>query len=139
MIEKAIAMALKAHKGQTDLSGNPYILHSLRVAFKFTGDDFMFAAAVLHDVVEESAITIADIRKAFNPFVDEIVDRLSRREGEVYLTDYIPRVKQNQFAAAIKIADLEDNLDPKRMLPISLDGFRRIKKYHQALAILRGE
>ena len=97
----------------------------------------MFAAAVLHDVVEDSAITIADIRKAFNPFVAEIVDSLSRREGEVYLTDYIPRVKQNQFAAAIKIADLEDNLNPVRALTPTKENLSRVKKYYQALEILR--
>ncbi len=137
MIEKAIAMALKVHKGQLDLARNHYILHPLRVAFKFTGSEEMFAAAVLHDVVEDSAITIADIRKAFNPFVAEIVDSLSRREGEVYLTDYIPRVKQNQFAAAIKIADLEDNLNPVRALTPTKENLSRVKKYYQALEILR--
>jgi len=138
MIEKAIAMALKAHKGQLDLAKMPYILHPLRVAFKFTGADDLFAAAVLHDVVEDSSITIEAIHKAFGPYVAEIVDRLTRREGEVYLTEFIPRCKKNQLAAAIKIADIEDNLDPERMLPISLEGFSRVKRYYQALKVLKG-
>ena len=137
MIEKAIAMALKAHKGQTDLTGRPYILHPLRVAFKFTGSDEMFAAAVLHDVVEDSPITVSDIQKAFNPFVAEIVDSLSRREKELYLDEYIPRCKQNQFASVIKIADLEDNLSPERVLAVYKTS--RVGRYYQALQILKGE
>jgi (p)ppGpp synthase/HD superfamily hydrolase len=137
MIEKSIAMALKAHKGQLDLAGNPYILHPLRVAFKFTGDEVMYAAAVLHDVVEDSSITVANIRKAFNPRIAEIVDSLTRRDGEDYLTEFIPRCKLNQSAAVIKIADIEDNLNPQRTLAPTKENLSRVKKYYQALEILR--
>ena len=70
----------------SDKAGRPYILHPLRVAFKFTGDDEMYAAAVLHDVVEDSSVTIDNIFKAFSPYVAQIVDSLTRREGEVYLS-----------------------------------------------------
>jgi (p)ppGpp synthase/HD superfamily hydrolase len=138
MIDKAIAMAVKAHKGQVDKAGRPYILHPLRVAFKFTGDDEMYAAAVLHDVVEDSSVTIDNIFKAFSPYVAQIVDSLTRREGEVYLTEFIPRCKLNQAAAVIKIADIEDNLNPQRMLALSKEDLGRVKRYNQALKILRG-
>ena len=137
MIDKAIAMALKAHKGQTDKSGRPYILHPLRVAMKFAGCDELFVAAVLHDVVEDSPITVKDIEKAFGPKIADIVDSLTRREGEMYLTEFIPRCKLNSDALIIKIADIEDNLDPNRLLALGDTSIAFVNRYLQALKILR--
>jgi (p)ppGpp synthase/HD superfamily hydrolase len=135
MIDKAIAMALKAHKGQVDKSGRPYILHPLRVAMKFAGNGELFAAAVLHDVVEDSSITVAQISKAFNPFVAAVVDALTCRKGEVYITEYIPRCRENPIATLIKIADLEDNLDPTRLVALKDTPF--VDRYLRALKILK--
>ena len=129
-------MALKAHKGQLDLAGNPYILHPLRVAFKFTGDEVMYAAAVLHDVVEDSPITLRDLNEAFGPSVTEIVDSLSRRGREPYI-DFIHRCNRDPLAKIIKIADIEDNLNPQMTLAPTKENLSRVKKYYQALEILR--
>lgn len=137
MIDKAIAMALKAHKGKVDLSGFPYILHPLRVASNFIGCEELYVAAVLHDVVEDSPITVANIEKAFNHYVARIVESLTRIDGEPYLTGFIPRCKLNQESAVIKIADIEDNLDPRRILAPTKENLARVKKYYQALEILR--
>jgi (p)ppGpp synthase/HD superfamily hydrolase len=137
MIEKAIAMALKAHKGQVDKAGFPYILHPLRVASHFIGSEELYVAAVLHDVVEDSPITIADIEKAFNHYIARIVESLTRIDREPYLTGFIPRCKLNQESSVIKRADIEDNLDPRRILAPTKENLARVKKYYKALEILR--
>jgi (p)ppGpp synthase/HD superfamily hydrolase len=137
MIDKAIAMALKAHTGQLDKAGQPYILHCLRVASKFTGHKVMYCAAVLHDTVEDSPITIADIHREFGVDVCEIVDSLTHLKREPYLEKYIPRCARDRFARVIKIADIYDNLDPSRARILADEDYRRIRKYHQALDILR--
>jgi (p)ppGpp synthase/HD superfamily hydrolase len=137
MIDKAIAMALKAHEGKLDLAGRPYILHPLRVAMKFAGSEDLFSAAVLHDVVEDSSVTFAQISKAFNPFVAKVVDALTRREGEDYLIEFIPRCRENAFATLIKIADIEDNLDPNLLLALGDTGIAFVNRYLHALKILK--
>lgn len=135
MIDKAIAMALKAHKGQVDKSGQPYILHPLRVASKFTGHHVMYAAAVLHDVVEDSEITLEEIGNKISGEVAVIVDALTRVKGEVYM-DFIKRCSRNQLARIIKIEDVYDKLDPRRLIALTEDEVGRVKRYHRALKIL---
>ena len=83
-IEDAIALATEAHRGQTRPDGTPFILHPLRVMLSLR-DDLDRVAAALHDVVEDSAITLADLRaRGYEPAVVEAVDHLTRREGESY-------------------------------------------------------
>jgi len=81
-LEDAIALALEAHRGQTRPDGTPYVLHPLRVmlALEDEGDRI---AAVLHDVVEDSPVTLEELRqRGYAADVVEAVDRLTRREGE---------------------------------------------------------
>lgn len=108
---KALRFAAAAHEGQKDLDGLTYILHPARVAefFISKGDYFRAIPAVLHDVVEDTSVTLREIELEFGKRVAEIVDRLSRREGEVYV-DFIDRVSGDLDAVYIKLADIRDNL-----------------------------
>lgn len=88
LLGKALEIALKAHRGQRDKAGAPYILHPLRVMLRMEGPLVMIAALV-HDVVEDSATTLDDLRASDIPEqVIEAMDALSRRSGESY--DFTP-------------------------------------------------
>lgn len=108
---KALRFAAAAHETQKDLDGLTYILHPARVAEQFIlREEYERAiAAVLHDTVEDTKVTLREIELEFGKRVAEIVDRLSRREGEVYV-DFIDRVAEDIDAVYIKLADIRDNL-----------------------------
>ena len=110
-LEKAIEIALKAHYGVTDKAGAPYLLHPLRMMFHMPDDECRIAA-VLHDVVEDSPVTIEDLRKAgFSETILGAVNGLTRREDESY-DEFIKRAGKNHIARTVKLADLKDNLRP---------------------------
>ena len=114
-LEDAIILAANAHRGQKDKLGKPYLLHALRVMLKQEGETAMMAA-VLHDVVEDTPVGLGDLRAAgFSDEVCAAVDCLTRREGEPY-DEFIRRVARIPIARRIKLADLEDNMDPRRRL-----------------------
>ncbi len=135
-LEHAIKIAVEAHKGQKDKVGAPYILHPLRVMLRMKSDLEMMAA-VLHDVVEDSAWTLAELRKeGFPASVIEAVDQLTRRENESY-DDFIQRIKLHTLAVKVKLADLEDNMDLTRLKEITQWDKDRMAKYHAAWIILK--
>jgi (p)ppGpp synthase/HD superfamily hydrolase len=134
-LEDAIALACRVHRGQLDKSGKPYILHVLRVMLR-QEEDTTRKVAALHDVVEDSEMTIADLRAAgYSEEICAAVDALTRREGESY-DAMIARVEANPLALRVKIADLEDNMDPARQLPGELE-VERQEKYARARARLQ--
>lgn len=135
----AVIFATKAHAGQTrKFSGEPFVLHPLRVAQAIERNpivsDEVTLAAVLHDVVEDTPATLHDLREAgFSQYVVDMVDALSRRPGETY-TQFIERVRRfNGGAAWIKLADIRDNL---RTLPPEYKSLR--KRYLKAIKVLEG-
>ncbi|MFL0195222.1 GTP pyrophosphokinase [Clostridium sp. WILCCON 0269] len=131
MLNKAIQIAVKAHEGQVDKGENPYILHPLRVMLS-CNSEIERICAVLHDVVEDTSVTLEDIRK--EGFPDEIVnalDCLTRRRGESY-EDFIERVLKNKIACNVKLADLSDNMDLTRISNPTDKDEKRIKKYRKA-------
>ena len=137
-LEKAILIAVQAHHGQTDKAGDPYILHSLRVMLHMTHEKGM-VAAVLHDVVEDTKWTTADLRQeGFSEEVLGLVDCLTRREQESY-EKFIERVNLNPTARRIKIADLEENMDVKRIREPKEEDWERAKKYDRACLRLKDE
>lgn len=132
----AIHVALYAHSGQRDKAGSPYILHPLRVMLAMDSEEAMIAA-VLHDVVEDSAVTVADIRDTFGGTVADAVDALTRREGEDY-TDFITRCGTNPLARRVKQADLHDNRDLSRLgREVTAADLSRDLKYSRAQSQLR--
>ena len=135
-IETALEIAIKAHKNQKDRYGKPYILHPLRVMMNVNGEDEKIAA-ILHDVVEDSEITLDDLRKSgFNVKIIDAVDCLTKREGEDYF-DYIKRVLISPIAIRVKLADLEDNMDLKRIDIITEKDIARLNRYLKAWRILK--
>lgn len=137
-IEKAIRIALCAHMYQKDKAGAPYILHPLRVMFAMENDAERIAA-VLHDVVEDSAVTIEDLKsEGISEEVCFAVAAVTKQKGELY-NDYLKRVKDNPIALKIKLADLKDNMDLGRIAHPTEKDLKRIKKYKKALTYLLTE
>jgi (p)ppGpp synthase/HD superfamily hydrolase len=137
MIEVAIGIAASAHRGQTDKGGAPYILHPLRVMMAM-GTDQERIVGVLHDVVEDSPeIRLQEIEAAFGTRIAAAVDALTKRGGETY-DDYLDRVKADEIAVKVKLADLKDNCDLSRLgrAPTEADR-KRLDKYLRARAILQ--
>ena len=134
-LDKAIVIATNAHAGQLDKAGQPYILHPLRLMFRFQAEVERIVA-VMHDVVEDSEVTLDDLRSfRFSEQIIEAIDYLTKKEGETY-TDFITRVSSNDIASKIKAEDIKDNLDLTRLDKIGEKDLARIKKYHSALAYL---
>ena len=137
-VEKALKLALEIHAGQVDKAGKPYILHPLRLMSKFSTDDEMITA-LMHDVVEDGDITLADLENlGFSKNVVSAIDCLTKRDNESYEA-FINRINQNSLAKKIKIEDLKDNMDLTRLDSISDKDIARVKKYHKALSILLAE
>lgn len=108
-LNEAITLAVSAHADQTDKAGQPYILHVLRVMLAQQSPEAMTVAA-LHDVVEDTEITLADLREAgWSQHVVDAVDAMTRRDGEDYF-EFAQRAAANELARPVKVADLKDNL-----------------------------
>ena len=108
-LNKAITVACKAHQGQFSINGEPYILHPLRLLVKAKSNEERIIA-VLHDVIEKSNISLADLKnKGFDQNIISSIDSLSRRKSESYF-DYIGRIMQNRISVKIKLLDLADNI-----------------------------
>ena len=131
MLKKAEETARKAHRGQVDKGGQPYILHPLRVAAGCEGTEEKIVA-LLHDVIEDTALTEEDLRTAgFSERVLQAVACLTHREGESYGA-YIERICQNPLAARVKLADLSDNMNLARIPHPTEKDIARREKYERA-------
>jgi (p)ppGpp synthase/HD superfamily hydrolase len=130
-IEKALQIAATAHAGQKDKEGKPYILHALRVMMGCPDPDAQIVG-VLHDVVEDTAVTHDDLAAAgFSPEVLAAVRLVTHEKSEPY-ADYVIRCKANRLAKQVKLADLTDNsrLDRTMLRPARLDhDLTRIRRY----------
>ena len=138
-LERAIEIATEAHKGQYDKAGNDYIGHPLRVMDMGRTEEEKIVG-VLHDVVEDTEWTFAQL--AAEGFSQEVIDALQcvtkLSENENY-DDFIDRVKKNPLATAVKINDLSDNMDIRRLPYLSDKDVKRLKKYLKAYKKLIGE
>ena len=134
-LERAIEIAARAHAGQTDKGGNPYILHPLRLMLA-VGTPHARMAAVLHDVVEDSPLTLADLREeCFPREVVDAVDALTKRDGEDRL-QAAARAARHPVARAVKLADVRDNLDLSRIGEPTAKDLARLEQYRQVEALL---
>ncbi|MCB0084212.1 MAG: HD domain-containing protein [Caldilineaceae bacterium] len=135
-LTKAIEIAARAHADQTDKVGAPYILHPLRIMMRVTGEEEQIVA-VLHDVVEDSDYTLDDLRAAgFAPEIVEAVDLLTHRDEDSY-DAYVERLSTNPLARRVKLGDLEDNMDIKRLEQITPKALARLERYHKAWVFLQ--
>ncbi len=144
-LEKAIEMAARWHDGQKDKAGQPYIIHSLSVMFRVRrsgGSEDAQIAGVLHDVVEDcDDVDLNDIDHYFGAHVADLVDSLTRRQGETYEA-FIRRVSLNGTAVQVKLADIEDNMEESRSSwattsPEAMNKLSKLRdRYRAARAVL---
>ncbi len=114
-LEKALQIAAKAHTGQQEKSGQPYITHSLRVMAGVQGLEAQIVA-VLHDVVEDTDTTLDDLREAgFSEAILAAVACMTHDKSEPY-AEYVIRCKENELARQVKLSDLADNSRLERTL-----------------------
>ena len=140
MLNKAIEIAAKAHNGQVDKGGNPYILHPLRVMFNFceSESEAVKICAVLHDVVEDTDVTFTDLQvEGFSEEILTALDCLTKRSGENY-DDFISRILTNEIACKVKYGDLADNIDLTRIPDPTEKDKERVKKYRKAADRITG-
>ena len=133
----AMTLCAHAHEGQKDKAGNPYILHPLRVAAAGTDLD-QVVLGLLHDVVEDTTYTLADLRKqGFPETLVRAVDAISKRRGESREA-YLRRVAGNALATAVKLHDWDNNADPRRLALLEAEKAAWLAlKYEEARQILK--
>lgn len=130
-LETALAVALKAHEGQVDKAGQAYITHVLRLMVQANTVDEKIVA-LLHDVVEDSDLGLADLQQAgFSDVIIEAVDCLTKRAGVEYM-HYLEKIKTNPLARQVKLLDLQDNMSVLRLPTITEKDLQRLEKYHKA-------
>lgn len=134
-LEHAIELAARSHAGQLDKAGQPYILHPLRLMFAVqTPHERM--AAILHDVVEDTQITLEDlIREGFPPEVITAVQALTKQAGESRI-DAARRAAADPIARVVKLADVTDNMDLSRISSPTEKDHARIQEYEQVRQLL---
>lgn len=129
-------MACNAHHGQFDRGGVPYIFHPIHLA-EGMDDEIFTCVALLHDMVEDTDVTLEQLAEHFPREIVEAVELLIHREGVDYF-DYVRAIKSNPVAVKVKLADLAHNGDPKRVSEQGNAEKRRIK-YAAATKILMEE
>lgn len=140
MTIRAARIAEQAHRGQYDKAGMPYIFHPLHLAEQMT-DEVTAAAALLHDVMEDTDVTEAELAAQFPQRVMDALRLLTHDPAEDYF-DYVRRIRENPDAKAVKLADLRHNSDTGRLPPAARTEpktLERCEKYRQAIKILTDE
>lgn len=134
-LEKAIAIAAAAHAGQVEKSGQPYILHPLRVMLRVTSTEERIAA-VLHDAIEDTPVTLEELRaEGFSEVVVQAVSALTKLPGESRM-DAAERAAENPVARVVKLADNAENMDLSRITNPSETDRARLKEYEAVRALL---
>lgn len=130
----ASKIAYKAHEGQTDKAGVPYIFHPIHIAEQMDSEESC-VVALLHDVIEDSDITLEILNKYFNDDIIAALRVLTKKENDDYVM-YIKRVKTNKLATKVKIKDLEHNRDLTRLDEVTDKDRKRSLKYWEAIRYL---
>lgn len=135
MVEKAIAIAVEAHRGQIDKAGKAYILHPMRVMLRGQNEDEMIVG-ILHDTVEDTPVTIEMLEvEGFSKTIIDAIRCITKTENEDY-GHFIDRILKNPLATQVKLYDMEDNLNRERIpYPTEHDEerFAKYEKYHKIL------
>ena len=134
-LQLALNIATKAHEGQLDKAGDPYIKHPIYVA-SLVNTETEKIVALLHDVVEDTNVTLNDIKKyGFGEPITEALTLLTHNKNIPYF-EYINKIKNNSVAKNVKIADLTHNSDISRINKPTKKDLERTVKYKKALEIL---
>ena len=137
LTNKAMKIAYAAHHGQVDYNGIPYIFHPIHLA-EDMDDEISCCAALLHDVVEDTAVTMEELAKEFPPEVIDVLKLLTHDDRTDYF-DYVRAIRTNPIAVKVKLADLAHNSDQSRCVGSDLTPERLAhweQKYQKAMAIL---
>ncbi len=136
LLEKAVTIAVQAHHGQKDRYGAPFILHPLRVMQRVTTTEARIVA-ILHDAIEKTDWSFEQLQaEGFPQDIIEALRCLTKNEGEDY-DQFVRRSAGNPLARQVKIADLEDNMDVRRMPRVSAEDQARFERYLRAWNFLQ--
>ena len=138
LTKKAMRLCFDAHKEQVDKAGAPYVFHPFHLAEQMR-DELSTVCALLHDVVEDTDITLDDIAAA--GFPAEVIEALSllTHDDAVEYMDYVRTIAENPIARRVKIADLKHNSDTSRLDTVDDGVKKRVQKYRKALKILKAK
>ncbi|MBR4022183.1 MAG: GTP pyrophosphokinase [Ruminococcus sp.] len=138
LTQKAMKIAYDAHHGQTDCNGMPYVFHPYHLAEQMD-DEYSCCVALLHDVAEDTSVTLEDLAKEFPQEIIEALKLLTHEKGTDYF-EYVRKIKDNPLAKKVKLADLEHNMDRSRIVDKSVVSAEKLDywdmKYGKAKAIL---
>ena len=141
LTQKAMKIAYDAHHGQTDCNGMPYVFHPYHLAEQMD-DEYSCCVALLHDVVEDTSVTLEDLAKEFPQEIIEALKLLTHEAGTDYF-EYVRKIKDNPLAKKVKFADLEHNMDRSRIVDKSAVSAEKLdkwdSKYGKAMEILTQE
>ncbi len=130
-LEDALALAARAHAGQFDKAGQPYILHPIRVMLRLP-DAPARIVAILHDTVEDTDVTLDQLRAAGYPAeILSALDAVTRRDTESY-EEFVQRSAQDPIGRRVKLADLADNMDLRRLPEVKDKDSDRLERYQRA-------
>ena len=138
LTKKAMKIAFEAHKEQVDKSGLPYIFHPFHLAEQMRTEETV-CAALLHDVAEDTDITLEDLRT--QGFPERVIGALTllTHDDAVPYMEYVAQIKENSIARAVKLADLRHNSDLTRLDHVDEKAKERVEKYKAAIALLEDE
>lgn len=135
LLTNALQIARKAHENQFDKGGSPYILHPIFVA-SLVNTEYEKATALLHDVIEDSELTLQHLKDAGIPTdVIQAVELVTKKPHLDYF-EYLESIKENEIARKVKLADLTHNSDKSRLNMISNKDIIRLEKYQKAIEYL---
>lgn len=132
LTKKALKLCFDTHKDQVDKSGLPYVFHPFHLAEQME-DEYTTVVALLHDVVEDSDMTLDDLTSMGYP--GEVVGALrylTHDEAVPYM-EYVKKIKENEIATRVKLADLRHNSDLSRLDNVTEKDLERVKKYREAM------
>jgi (p)ppGpp synthase/HD superfamily hydrolase len=144
LLQKAIDLAVKAHRGSEDPPGEPYIVHPMRVLIRISQaddahqDEHLRCVAILHDTLERTSLTAADLRSAGMPRLVVHAVQLLTHDPHTSYADYVIRLKPDPLARTVKIADLLDNADLRRVAyrPEKSKDRQRVNRYAASFKFL---
>lgn len=135
MTKKAMKLCFSAHKDQVDKSGLPYVFHPFHLAEQMEDEDTTIVA-LLHDVVEDTEVTFADLAEmGFSRQVIGAIQAMTHPEGVPYM-EYVARLRNNPIARRVKLADLRHNSDLSRLDQVDETALARVRKYRAAIELL---
>ena len=134
----ALRLCFQAHRDQLDKGGMPYVFHPFHLAEQMLDEDTT-VLALLHDVVEDTPYTLADLaRMGFSQKVLEALALMTHDPAMPYM-DYVAKIKANPLARTVKLADLRHNSDITRLEHVDARTLARIEKYRQAIQLLESQ